>query len=473
MAQGWTMKGRVAGPSTTAVRVSAESDQLNYQLDVFRTILKVVIAICGLFSLVYLMTFVQQGAWPALVVGLTFFAITGYSAIASRRVNPQNLQTVARIWLALASWTVFSFGLLQAAEFTLVMALGACVVIVLAIFLEPVKNSYQWALGNIGAYVFVALLRESLQIPAFDLGILQPVVLLGAPIAVLLILTEAGRITTQYFKANLVQSEARRKQLEAQGRQLLAYTFETEQAKQKAERADQVKSAFLASMSHELRTPLNAIINFTRFVIDGDTGEINEEQEELLTDVVASARHLLSLINDVLDMSKIEAGSLNLFVEDQVDLQPVFESVYATGRGLLAEKPVQLKYEVEPDLPAIRCDRQRILQILLNLMSNACKFTQMGEITLRASRRGEELHISVIDNGPGIAQEDQSLIFEAFKQSRTGLQTGGGSGLGLAISKNLAEAHGGRLWLESTAGQGATFSLAIPIRSQALTPLEL
>lgn len=247
----------------------------------------------------------------------------------------------------------------------------------------------------------------------------------------------------------------------------------TQAARAQAERSDQVKSAFLASMSHELRTPLNAVINFTRFVIDGDTGPVNEQQIELLTEVVTSAKHLLNLINDVLDMSKIEAGSLNLFIEDDVNLNALVGNIVTTGRALLAGKPTRLNAEVDENLPLIRADRQRILQILLNILSNACKFTEEGDIRIKASQKDGEVLISIADTGPGIAPEDQAMVFEAFKQTTTGLRQGGGTGLGMPIAKSLAEAHGGRMWLESEFGKGATFYVALPIKSEALMPLSV
>jgi signal transduction histidine kinase len=239
-------------------------------------------------------------------------------------------------------------------------------------------------------------------------------------------------------------------------------------ARLQAERADQVKSAFLASMSHELRTPLNAIINFTRFVIDGDTGPVNDEQQELLTEVVASAKHLLNLINDVLDMSKIEAGALSLFVEDNVSLTNILNNVVSIGRSLLADKTVQLQTAIADSLPLIRADQQRILQILLNIVSNACKFTKEGQIKIAAYPAADEVVISVADSGPGIEPEDQALVFEAFQQTKTGIRQGGGTGLGMPIAKNLAEAHGGKLSLESEPGKGTTFFVTLPIRSEKL-----
>lgn len=236
-------------------------------------------------------------------------------------------------------------------------------------------------------------------------------------------------------------------------------------------RSDEVKSAFLASMSHELRTPLNAIINFTRFIVDGDTGPINTQQKDLLTDVLGSSQHLLALINDVLDMSKIEAGSLVLFIEDDVDLKALLNTSVATARSLLVGKPVRLHVDLPADLTPIRADRQRVLQVLLNIISNACKFTEEGDIRIRAQCDADEVIISVADTGPGIAPEDQTLVFEAFKQTTTGIRQGGGTGLGMPIAKSLVEVHGGRMWLESVLGQGATFSIALPVRSSSLTPV--
>jgi signal transduction histidine kinase len=248
-------------------------------------------------------------------------------------------------------------------------------------------------------------------------------------------------------------------------------TAELEMAKDAAERADKTKSAFLASMSHELRTPLNAIINFTKFVAKGFLGPVVPEQVEALDQVTESGKHLLALINDVLDMSKIEAGSLLLFIEDNVDLANLLSTVESTGKTLLDSKPVTLTAIIDKDLPHIRADRQRVLQILLNVMSNACKFTETGEIILQARRDGDQVLMSIKDSGPGIAAADHGQVFEAFKQTEAGLRQGSGTGLGMPISKNLAEAHGGRLWLESEPGKGATFYLSLPIKSETLVPL--
>lgn len=241
-------------------------------------------------------------------------------------------------------------------------------------------------------------------------------------------------------------------------------------ARQNAERSDQVKSAFLASMSHELRTPLNAVINFTKFVAKGDLGPVNQEQKETLDEVVSSAKHLLNLINDVLDMSKIESGSLNLFVADNVDLGAIIQQVITTGKSLIEDKPVKIDAQIDPNLPHIRGDRQRLVQILLNIMSNACKFTEQGTITVKAYPQQDDVVISIADTGPGIAPEDQPAVFEAFKQTVTGLRQGGGTGLGMPITKSLVEAHGGQLRLDSQLNQGATFTIILPVASSLLVP---
>jgi signal transduction histidine kinase len=231
-----------------------------------------------------------------------------------------------------------------------------------------------------------------------------------------------------------------------------------------AERANQVKSAFLASMSHELRTPLNAIINFSSFVADGDIGPVNDEQKEILGDVVRSGKHLLNLINDVLDMSKIEAGSLQLFMADNLNVNEILHDIVPTARGLLAEKTVEVQEKLAENLPLIRGDKQRIIQVVINLISNACKFTEKGSISLESIQQGDNVLIAVKDTGAGIEPEQLQKIFQPFMQTEAGIRQGGGTGLGLAISKSIVEAHQGRFWVDSKLGEGSTFFVLLPIK---------
>ena len=248
---------------------------------------------------------------------------------------------------------------------------------------------------------------------------------------------------------------------------------EATQSRREAEQANRVKSQFLASMSHELRTPLNAILNFTQFVSSGMLGAVNDEQVDTLNKVVYSGEHLLGLINDVLDISKIEAGALKLFVETNIDLTQEANIVADAARSLVAAKSINVEVEVPEDLPHITGDKRRIRQIMLNLVSNACKFTEKGSIRLVLEQRQVDIVFAVHDTGSGIAPEDQEVIFELFRQTSTGLHQGEGTGLGLPISRRLAAAHGGDVWLESTVGQGASFYVSLPINSSKLKEYEL
>jgi signal transduction histidine kinase len=242
-------------------------------------------------------------------------------------------------------------------------------------------------------------------------------------------------------------------------------TAELETARQIAEQANQVKSAFLASMSHELRTPLNAIINFTKFVARGVMGPVNERQISTLTNVITSGEHLLSLINDVLDVSKIESGSFSLFLQD-VSMADIIASAEKTAQSLLVDKPVTFVTDIAPDLPSLVGDPQRILQVVLNIVSNACKFTDEGEIRISAEAKNDEIFVSIADTGPGIDPADYEAVFEKFKQTQTGLRQGGGTGLGMPISKSLIEAHGGRLWIEGKQSQGTIFKFMLPLQAK-------
>jgi signal transduction histidine kinase/putative methionine-R-sulfoxide reductase with GAF domain/ActR/RegA family two-component response regulator/HAMP domain-containing protein len=226
---------------------------------------------------------------------------------------------------------------------------------------------------------------------------------------------------------------------------------------------DRLKTQFLANMSHELRTPLNTIIGFSRVILKGIDGSITEQQRVDLTSIYNNGQHLLGLINDILDISRIEAGKLELIFEP-VDLHHIIDGVMSTAVALVRDKPIKLEQEVDPELPTVRADGTRVRQVILNLLANAAKFTEKGQITLRANANEEHVTISVHDTGIGISPEDQATLFQEFSQvDASATRRAGGAGLGLAISRHLVEMHSGRIWVESEPGVGSTFTFTLPV----------
>src|SRR5690606_7544228 len=238
----------------------------------------------------------------------------------------------------------------------------------------------------------------------------------------------------------------------------------------RAEAADRIKSAFLATMSHELRTPLNSIIGFTGILLQELAGPLNAEQREQLEMVRSSSRHLLALVNDVLDISKIEAEQL-VIARDPFDLRRSIEKVVALVAPQAREKALEMHVDLAPELGQALGDERRFEQILLNLLSNAVKFTDHGQIGLRAQCQSCDavtgqpaLSVSICDTGPGIKPADLDRLFEPFQQLDSGLaRKHEGTGLGLAICRRLAELMGGRISVESEWGKGSTFTVTLPL----------
>jgi signal transduction histidine kinase len=229
------------------------------------------------------------------------------------------------------------------------------------------------------------------------------------------------------------------------------------------ERASKHKSEFLANMSHELRTPLNAIIGFSQVLREQMFGNVNEKQAEYLDDIISSGNHLLSLINDVLDLSKVEAGQVELEV-GPFSVQEALERGVVMVRERATKDGVQVALTADPDIDVVEGDERRIRQVIFNLLSNAVKFTPAGgTVDVTAAQAKGEVRVSVADTGPGIAPQDHERIFEEFQQTETGVEQREGTGLGLALSKRLVELHGGRIWVDSELGKGSTFVFTLPL----------
>jgi signal transduction histidine kinase/CheY-like chemotaxis protein len=246
-----------------------------------------------------------------------------------------------------------------------------------------------------------------------------------------------------------------------------ARAYEAErQAVERIREADRLKTQFLANMSHELRTPLNSIIGFSRVMLRGIDGPLTDMQSTDLTSIYNSGQHLLGLINNILDISKIEAGKMELSIEP-VNLNDIAKTVMSTAIALVKDKPVKLEQDVPQDLPTVMADQTRVRQIILNLVSNAAKFTEHGSIRLRMVAMPKEVMISVTDTGIGIPHDKLEHIFEEFTQvDASTTRKYGGTGLGLAITRRFVDLHKGRIWVESQVGVGSTFNFTLP-REQA------
>ena len=291
----------------------------------------------------------------------------------------------------------------------------------------------------------------------------------GEPIAIVSVLHD---LTKQVENERLYEALKRlNSELEARVREATADLAEQnarlQWQSQEVERANKLKSEFLASMSHELRTPINALIGYSALLLDGVLGDVNPKQRDALTRGRSAAEHLLALINDILDLAKIEAGKMPLHLEE-VPLREVTLEVTQQIEPMVRKKQLDFSIDVAPDCPVIYSDRTKIKQVLLNLLSNAVKFTTKGGVSIGARGAPGGVRIDVVDTGIGIRQSDLQAIWEDFRQvdqSRT--REFGGTGLGLSITRKLLERLGGSVTVQSTYGEGSTFSVYLPLRTPA------
>lgn len=263
------------------------------------------------------------------------------------------------------------------------------------------------------------------------------------------------------------QLDAQNEELRSQSEELMVQQQELIEKTREVERANQLKSEFLANMSHELRTPLNVIIGFSELMIDEVPGGINEEQRQCLDDILNSSKHLLNLINDVLDLSKIESGKVELKLEN-VALTVIIESLSRTMAPILTPRKQSLDIDIEEGLPRVYANKGKLGQVLLNFVDNSSKFTpDGGRLRIEAVREGDWCRVSMIDNGIGIKKENQGRIFEPFCRLNNPLaREKSGTGLGLSLVKQIVERYGGRVWVESKWGKGSRFTFTVPLATE-------
>jgi len=269
------------------------------------------------------------------------------------------------------------------------------------------------------------------------------------------------------------QLDVQNEELQSQTEELMTQQQELIEKTEEVERATQAKSEFLANMSHELRTPLNVIIGFSELMMDAVPGEINKEQRQCLDDILSSGKNLLNLIDDVLDLSKVESGKIKLRLINFA-LNEVTEPLTRTMLPILTPREQSLDIEIEQGLPLIQADKDKLGQVLLNLVDNSSKFTpDGGKLKIEAVREGDWCRVSVIDNGIGIRKEDQGKIFEPFRQLDNPLtKEKTGTGLGLTLVKQIVGRYGGRIWLESEYGKGSLFTFTLPLATSDIHPEE-
>ena len=265
----------------------------------------------------------------------------------------------------------------------------------------------------------------------------------------------------------LTEKDNAYQRLEALEEELATTKYELFKASKRLRQAERTQSDFIATVSHELRTPLNSIIGFAKLLLTQRIGPLNELQHTDISLVYDSAKHLLGLVNDILDLSKIEAGKIGLNKEE-ISVEEIIVGVIASTYILIDDKPIDLLEDIEPNLPKIYVDRGRIRQVVINLLSNAAKFTNAGMITLRIYKVVENdqdyICFSVKDTGMGIDKEDFDKVFEPFRQiDSSTARRAEGTGLGMSISSRLIKLHGGRIWVDSKVGQGSTFSFILPV----------
>ncbi len=381
----------------------------------------------------------QLGAYVfigGLVISTTSFFFWPYTPFA----HPHQIYLLILI-VALAGMLISPQATAQAAAFAIVVTIGGAIIS---------SGDISWA-----------IIRP----------LIAPLIMSCAMAAISWISSDHLITTVQWAMSNQRRADERSRELfDSQQELQKAYLMlemankRLKEAESTATRANELKTRFITNLSHELRTPLSAIINFSYILSQNYHGPVTKEQQDYLMRVHDSGELLLEIVNDLLDLAKVESGQIELFLEP-IDVTALGDSVLSTISGLIANKSIELRQDIPADLPLVEGDETRVRQVLLNLLGNAAKYTNKGSITLRmAKNKNQFVQISIIDTGIGIKQEDFKIIFEEFRQTKESFALRKqGTGLGLPISKKFVELHRGKLWVESKLGQGSTFHFTLPI----------
>ncbi|MBI1880054.1 MAG: HAMP domain-containing histidine kinase, partial [Chloroflexi bacterium] len=450
-----------------------DTDLQELQKDTFVVVLVLVIVLA--LILFYVMLLAQSFAVPAAQADYRFWWLPSTLAclvcyFSFRLYKANHFRPATYVFVGGLTLTVLSFTLWSNSSFNYLQVYLLLLIVAMAGLLISPQAAAQTAV-----FVVLVTLSAAFYFYGFSWQTVRPLV---APLSMACGMAVVSWVSSEHLTTAMgwaLHSQERAHQrtqelFESQQELKKAYhLLETTNVRLKAAEAaavetNRLKTRFITNLSHELRTPLNAIINFSYILSKNHHGAVTPEQADYLTRIHNSGELLLQIVNDLLDLAKIEAGQMDLFKE-QIDLAAMSENVLSTVSGLLTDKPVELRREISPTLPRVVGDETRLRQVLLNLLGNAAKYTDQGSITLRAARNGSDfVKVSVIDTGIGIRAEDFERIFEEFQQTEEAFALRKvGTGLGLPISKKFIELHGGKLWVESELGHGSAFHFTVPI----------
>ncbi len=450
-----------------------DADLQELQKDTFSIVVVLVGALA--LTLFYLMVVIQWNTAADSPADYRYWWLPSTIALLacffSYKLYKQNrFRQATYIFIGGLVLTVISFMLWPSAQFSQVPAYGLLLVVAMAGLLITPR-----AAAQVAAFAIIATLGVAVWINGWSWPTLYPLIaplLMTAGMALVSWISSNHLITAMNWAMySQERAQQRSRELYASQQelkkayQLLETTnIRLKEAEAMAIKANELKTRFITNLSHELRTPLNAIINFSYILSKSHYGAVTPEQADYLLRIHNSGELLLQIVNDLLDLAKIEAGQMDLFREP-VDLAAVSHSILTTIAGLVTDKLVELRAEISPHVPPVMGDETRLRQVLLNLLGNAAKYTEQGSITLRIAPYPDNMvKVSVVDTGIGIKPQDFGRIFEEFQQTQEAFALRkGGTGLGLPITKKFVELHGGQLWVESAPGQGASFHFTLPI----------